>query len=477
MVLLVALAFAAPLVAQEYLEDPGEEGEEEPGEEGEEDPGEEGEGGEDDPYGFKPIDTTFPFGFAFIPAGTFTMGSPEAEEDRDADEVEHRVTLSRPFFLSATEVAQNEWLELMGTTPSKFDGPVESVSWFDALAFCNARSKREGLEECYDLSSCEGDPGEDYKCKKEPSFRAGCMGYRLPTEAEWEYAARSDVAKTTLSPGPKTEGTFTPTESEPNPWGLYEMGSNVAEWVWDWYGPLELTSVTDPTGAASGTKRVVRGGSWKLTKRADRPAYRNAVAPDGSGDALGFRVARTAKPEDEKLVRRVSVSHAAAGSFTSKGAKERVELRRTALVTVLTPFAPGESNDQTVYREDIVVLDDAGKMLRSFFLATWEERWETGTFWDLAGVLLPCGGELSVLVVTSKAVQGSGCAGSTASFYELGGAELKSVLELEAGDLKVTVHEDGKGFLYQIGQDCVWSELGEPEPWVCKRGKLRAVEP
>jgi len=184
----------------------------------------------------------------FIPAGSFMMGSPTSEEERDDDETQHRVTLTRPFYLGKYEVTQGEWQKVLGANPSHFKGserlPVEQVTWDDCQAFCR---------------------------------KAG-GGLRLPTEAEWEYACRAGSA-TQFCFGDDDNGleayAWCSTNSgkqthevggkRPNAWGLFDMHGNVLEWCADWYGEYPTGAATDPTGAASGSSRV-----WKLPSKGNR---------------------------------------------------------------------------------------------------------------------------------------------------------------------------------------------------------------
>jgi len=216
-------------------------------------------------------------GMRFVPiqAGTFTMG-----EDQKA----HQVTLTQAFELGVYEVTQEQYEKVMGTNPSRFKGPqnpVENVSWNDAVEFCR-------------------------KLSAMPAEKKAGYVYRLPTEAEWEYACRA---------GTTTMYSFGDSESElgayawyarnsgktthpvggkkPNPWGLYDMHGNVWEWCQDWHGAYPSGAVTDPTGAASGSRRVLRGGSFSIRSSSVRSAYRTSSQPGLRNSRYGFRPART----------------------------------------------------------------------------------------------------------------------------------------------------------------------------------------
>jgi formylglycine-generating enzyme required for sulfatase activity len=231
----------------------------------------------------------------FIEGGTFMMGSPASEKSRERDETQREVTISS-FYIGKHEVTQGEYQRLMGKNPSKKKGdnlPVEQVSWYDAVAFCNAKSLDEGLTPAYTIN------GADVTWDK------SALGYRLPTEAEWEYACRagsttaysfgesitSSQAKYDGSDGPVTVGSYTP-----NAWGLYNMHGNVWEWCWDRYGVYPGDAQTDPSGLSSGTSRVNRGGGWASKAQILRSANRDSDSPDHKSAYLGFRVARTYRP-------------------------------------------------------------------------------------------------------------------------------------------------------------------------------------
>jgi formylglycine-generating enzyme required for sulfatase activity len=228
-------------------------------------------------------------GLVFIRPGSFTMGSPDTEDGRSSDEPQHLVTLTHGFWLQATEVTQAQYQAVMGTNPASFDDcadcPVESVSWEDAVAYLNAVSDREGLPRCYSGDRLVG---------------LDCPGYRLPTEAEWEYAARAgatgarygDLDAIAWYRGNEGVETHPVGQKQANAWGLHDMLGNVREWVHDWYGSYS-GDATDPTGPTSGTGRVFRGGGWSSDASNLRAANRYDYSPGGRGSDIGFRVARS----------------------------------------------------------------------------------------------------------------------------------------------------------------------------------------
>jgi formylglycine-generating enzyme required for sulfatase activity len=215
-----------------------------------------------------------------ISPGTFQMGSASGG-DSDERPVT-RVTISRPFWLGATEVTQRQWQAVMGNNPSNFKGenlPVEQVSWNEAMEFCRKLTERE---------RAAGRLPEGYV-------------YTLPTEAQWEYAARAgttgdyggtgrldDMGWYTSNSGGSTKPVGT---KQANAWGLYDMHGNVWEWCLDWYGTYPGGSVTDTTGPASGSPRVRRGGSWWGTADNCRSAVRFGHTPGNRFANLGFRPA------------------------------------------------------------------------------------------------------------------------------------------------------------------------------------------
>jgi formylglycine-generating enzyme required for sulfatase activity len=240
--------------------------------------------------------------FVLIPPGEFDMGSNEAEVAKlqarakatkapswyielvPVEAPKHRVRITRSFALGMFEVTQAEYERVMRTNPSRSKGdprrPVEQVSWEDAVEFCRRLSAL-------------------------PVEQSAGRSYRLPTEAEWEYACRAGTTTTWQSGddeaglkaaawygGDSRRGSSNPVgQKQPNAWGLYDMHGNVWEWCSDWHGGYISTPVDDPTGPASGSSRVYRGGGWNYDARFCRSAYRAGGTPDYRNFHLGFRVA------------------------------------------------------------------------------------------------------------------------------------------------------------------------------------------
>ena len=213
--------------------------------------------------------------------GSFMMGSPEDEEDRDDDETQHKVTLTKGFWLGKYPVTQSQWESAMGDNPSWYEGddnPVNFVSWDDCKEFIKKINSRF-------------------------NFTA-----RFPTEAEWEYACRAGEEGAYSGTGDlddmgwydeNSDGETHPVgEKEPNDWGFYDMHGNVLEWCADWYGSYPTKAVTDPKGPSSGVNRVLRGGYWFDGAGDCRSAYRYNFNPDIGDGRFGFRLCCSAGPHE-----------------------------------------------------------------------------------------------------------------------------------------------------------------------------------
>ncbi len=250
--------------------------------------------------------------FVLIEGGTFQMGSPEDEPWRSEDEIQHSVTVS-DFYMSSYELTQVEYEAVMGSNPSNFLGddlPVENITWLDAIAYCNARSEQENLTPAYVV---EGDS---------VYWDRSANGYRLPTEAEWEYACRAGTTtpfsmenspsaeeanyyghypyqieenyfsqgNLAVQPGIYRQTTVAVGSFSANPFGLYDMHGNVGEWTWDAYGEYPVEAQVDPTGAETGTRRVYRGGGWNDFAKNMRSAYRATMDQDKGSFHVGMRL-------------------------------------------------------------------------------------------------------------------------------------------------------------------------------------------
>lgn len=250
---------------------------------------------------------------------TFVMGSPETEAGRRDNEAQREVTLTRPFLIARTEVTQAQYAAVMGDNPAcndvpgvsliDPDFPVQCVRWMDAAAYCNRLSEHEGLALAYELD------GEDVQWNRD------AKGYRLPTEAEWEFAARAGTTNvyagtsavgevcayanvadrsaganftgwTTFDCPDGVVGLAKVMSYSDNGWFLHDMTGNVWEWTWDWY-EASPTELVDPDGPDSGTSQVVRGGSWGYMPSYARVAARLRSAPSNRVYSLGFRPARS----------------------------------------------------------------------------------------------------------------------------------------------------------------------------------------
>jgi len=273
---------------------------------------------------------------AAIPTGSFYMGSPVIELDRDPfGETRHRVSMST-FYIASKELsvgefrrfvedtgyvttaeadggaqaydeAKGEWVFRVGANwrnpgfRQGDDHPVVCVSWFDAVKYCNWLSVKEGLKPAYTIAG------------QSVNWDRSANGYRLPTDAEWEYACRAgtstplftgesistsqanyngSIAHNYGNIGLFRKATVSTGSFPPNAWGLYDMHGNVWEWCWDYYSNPNTTPLSDPTGPASGTHRINRGGSWSSPGKLLRSAVRASDFPETAGSNLGFRLAR-----------------------------------------------------------------------------------------------------------------------------------------------------------------------------------------
>jgi len=262
-----------------------------------------------------------------IPGGTFQMGSPAGTPNSQSNERPVRAVTISAFSMRRFLVTQGEWYDVMGTNPSRFYAgypaiiaaganwrnlPVERVSWYDALVFSNRLSIARGLTPAYSIGGSTNPddwglvPTSSDATWNAVTIVAGSTGYRLPTEAQWEFAARggngspgnftfsgsnnaAEVAWHDANSGGRTHEVG---RLRPNALGLYDMSGNVWEWVWDWMGTYPSTPQTNPTGPAAGDTRVLRGGSWRAAPEFARSAIRNHVSPVHRDFLIGFRLVR-----------------------------------------------------------------------------------------------------------------------------------------------------------------------------------------
>ncbi len=257
--------------------------------------------------------------YTLIKGGTFQMGSPASEPERSSDEIQHSVTV-RNFYMSKTEISQKEYQEIMGDNPSATKGddlPVTNITWYDAVQYCNKLSQKEGLTPCYTVSGTT------------VTWDKSANGYRLPTEAEWEYAARANTTTpfnfgdyvhnsdancynaygyNNDASGNWVNGsdaylrkTVAVTQYPANAYGLYNMHGNAAEWVWDWYDEYDSQATANPTGSESGNAKVVRGGGWNDHPKHIRSAYRGAQPADVGLYSIGVRPVRNAVTDNGEV--------------------------------------------------------------------------------------------------------------------------------------------------------------------------------
>jgi formylglycine-generating enzyme required for sulfatase activity len=264
--------------------------------------------------GVETMDPTF---FAFLDGGTFLMGSPPGKSGTADECPQHEVMLDS-FYMGRFQVTQKEYEQVMQRDPSHFKGPalpVEQVSWYDAIEYCNCLSKQKGLPPAYTVSRVKKDP--DNKSQADElrwlvEWDAGSDGYRLPTEAEWEYAATGgaktdrqytyagsdDPDRAGWYGGNSRGGTHPVGTKTPNILGLYDMSGNVWEWCWDWLGPYSADPQINPAGPLSGSCRVYRGGGWAFSPKHLRCVDRYGSHPSQSGNYAGFRIVRSCKQSE-----------------------------------------------------------------------------------------------------------------------------------------------------------------------------------
>lgn len=321
--------------------------------------------------------------FVLIKGGTFQMGSPETEAWRSADETLHTVTVS-DFYMSKYELTQAEYKEITGKNPSNFSGdtlPVENISWIDAVTYCNARSEKEGLTPVYTIDG------------QTVTWDRSADGYRLPTEAEWEYACRAGTTtpfyienspsaeeanyyghypyqieenyfsqgNLEVQPGEYRQTTVAVGSFSPNPLGLYDMYGNVGEWVWDYYGAYPTEEQTDPTGPDTGTLRVYRGGGWNDFAKNMRSAYRATLEQSKGSFNLGIRLVRNASAGTGSVSAQNGKTEASTNGKTliayfswggnTKGIAEEIQRQTGADIFEITLVHPYSTDYNTVLKQ------------------------------------------------------------------------------------------------------------------------------
>lgn len=254
--------------------------------------------------------------FRRIPPGKFYMGSHESDVFiRNNERPQHRVTITKPFFMGVYPVTQDEFNQLMEFNPSiSADDPrcpVDNVTWFTAIEYCNKLSEQENLPPYYEINVTKR--RSNGLIDRADVTVLGGEGYRLPSEAEWEYCCRAgsitpwyfgdqvlEVMQYAWYFDNSQNESHPVGEKKPNAWGLYDMHGNLLEWCYDWYGEFyyqQCIDIEDPIGPDNGSSHVLRGGAWQFGAEATRSPYRNNNSPESSSSVVGFRIMRNAPEE------------------------------------------------------------------------------------------------------------------------------------------------------------------------------------